>query len=362
MRISGGIFDLDARKTEIKNLETQAGKPDFWDDHDNAQKILQKLSSLTAKVEMWDNLYEKGNDYDEFLKMILSEWSWELFEELGNNVSEFLLELEKAEIANLLSSPEDKQNAIISIQAGAGGTEACDWAAMLLRMYTYYAERNKLGIDFIEETVGDVAGVKSITFIVKGEFAYGNLKGERGVHRLVRISPFDANKRRHTSFAAVEVFPESDDQIEIEINENDLKIDTYKASSAGGQHVNKTDSAVRITHLPSGIVVQCQNERSQHKNKEVALKILKARLNEAERSKRESKKEEAMSDHKEIAFGSQIRNYVFHPYQLVKDMRTGIEKGNINAVMDGNIDDFIAAYLKWRLSQNNDVEESNGDR
>jgi peptide chain release factor 2 len=320
--------------------------------HEKAQKQSQKLSSLKSKVELWDSLSEQGDENNELLSMILSEWSPELFSELESNVSDFLEDLEKAEVSNLLSDENDSKNAIFSIQAGAGGTEACDWVAMLLRMYLYYAERHNYKLDFIEETVGDVAGIKSITFLVKGEYAFGNLKGERGVHRLVRISPFDANKRRHTSFAAIEVFPEISDDIEIEINENDLKIDTYRASSAGGQHVNKTDSAVRITHLPSGIVVQCQNERSQHKNKDMALKVLKARLYEKERSEQESLKNEVRSDHKEIAFGSQIRSYVFHPYQLVKDVRTGYETGNIQAVMDGEIDNFISKYLKWQLSEN----------
>ena len=348
----GGIFDLPALKDEIKKLERDAGKPDFWDDHEKAQRQSQELSSLKSKVESWDSLSERGDENNELLFMILSEWSPELFSELESNMSDFLEELEKAEIANLLSDENDTKNAIFSIQSGAGGTEACDWVAMLLRMYLYYAERHKYKVDFIDETVGDVAGIKSITFLVKGEYAFGNLKGERGVHRLVRISPFDANKRRHTSFAAIEVFPEISDDIEIDINENDLKIDTYRASSAGGQHVNKTDSAVRITHLPSGIVVQCQNERSQHKNKEVALKVLKARLYERERIEQKSLKDEVRSDHKEIAFGSQIRNYVFHPYQLVKDLRSGYETGNIMAVMGGEIDIFIAEYLKWQLSEN----------
>lgn len=347
----GGIFDLPSIQIEIKKLEADTIKPDFWDDHEQAQKSSQKLSSLSTNVALWNSLDERGEENEELLQMILSEWSPDLFTELEITISEFLEDLEKAEISNLLSDDNDSGNAIISIQAGAGGTEACDWVAMLLRLYIYYAEHHDYKVDFIDETVGDVAGIKSVTFVVKGEYAYGKLKSERGVHRLVRLSPFDANKRRHTSFAAIEVFPEANDNLEIEINENDLKIDTYRASSAGGQHVNKTDSAVRITHLPSKIVVQCQNQRSQHKNKEYALKVLKARLYEKQQQEQNLLKDEVRSDHREIAFGSQIRSYVFHPYQLVKDLRTGYETGNIQSVMDGNIDIFIAKYLKWLLSE-----------
>lgn len=303
-------------------------------------------------MELWDSLFTRGLEHNEILELILSEWSAELFIELEENSKGFLTDLDLAKIKNLLSHEHDRSNAIVSIHAGAGGTEACDWVAMLLRMYSFYAERHSYSLDFIDETIGEVAGIKSITFIVKGDYTYGYLKGEGGVHRLVRISPFDANKRRHTSFAAVEVFPEVSDDIKIDINEKDLRIDTYRSSSAGGQHVNKTDSAIRITHLPTGIVAQCQNERSQHKNKEVAMKVLKARLYEKELREKESQIEEARQSQKDMTFGSQIRSYVFQPYQQVKDMRTGYETGNVQAVMDGGIDNFIYEYLKWCLSEN----------
>jgi peptide chain release factor 2 len=347
---SGGIFDLETLRTQLHTLEKTASKQDFWDDHQAAQKTLRTISRLREKIELWDNLDARANEQKEFLNMVLDDWSPDLFPEVEKSIRELFQDLERAEIANLLSDDDDPKNAIMSIQAGAGGTEACDWVTMLLRMYMYWIEKHGYQLTFIEETEGEVAGIKSIMFLVKGDYAFGYLKCERGVHRLVRLSPFDANKRRHTSFAAVEVFPEITEDIQIDINENDLKIDTYRASSAGGQHVNKTDSAVRITHLPTGIVVQCQNERSQHKNKEVAMKVLKARLYELEKREQDAKKEEARKDQKEIAFGSQIRSYVFQPYQLVKDLRTGQETGNIQAVMDGEIDNFIEQYLRWRLS------------
>jgi peptide chain release factor 2 len=348
----GGIFDLDKLKSEIKTLEGHSIKQDFWDDHEFAQKTLKHLSAKKELVELWETLFTRGQEHVEILEMILSEWSAEMFVELEENSKEFLADLDLARIKNLLSHEHDRSNAIVSIHAGAGGTEACDWVAMLLRMYSFYAERHKYTLEFIDETIGEVAGIKSITFIVKGDYTYGYLKGEGGVHRLVRISPFDANKRRHTSFAAVEVFPEISDDVPIDINEKDLRIDTYRSSSAGGQHVNKTDSAIRITHLPTGIVAQCQNERSQHKNKEVAMKVLKARLYEMQLREKASQIEEARQSQKDIAFGSQIRSYVFQPYQQVKDMRTGYESGNVMAVMDGGIDNFIYEYLKWCLGEN----------
>jgi peptide chain release factor 2 len=347
---SGGIFDIDAMKTEVASLEKKASEPAFWDDHTEAQKILKSISRLKEKIDLWDTLETRVNEQSDFLGMVLDEWSADLFIETLKGIDSLQKDLKLAEVANLLSDEDDSKNAIIAVQAGAGGTEACDWVSMLLRMYMAWAEKRGFGVNFIEETPGEVAGIKSVTFVVKGDYAYGYIKSERGVHRLVRLSPFDANKRRHTSFAAVEVFPEISDDIKVDINESDLKIDTYRASSAGGQHVNKTDSAVRITHLPTGIVVQCQNERSQHKNKEVAMKILMSRLYELGKIEQESKKEEVRKDHKDIAFGSQIRSYVFQPYQLVKDLRTGYEIGNVQAVMDGEIDDFIESFLKWRLS------------
>lgn len=358
-QISGGIFDLDSMKSEVESLEKKTLEAGFWDNHEDSQVVQRKISRLKEKIELWDDLKDRSDDLDELFRMIMDEWTPDLFEELESSLKSFLTDLHDAEVKNLLGEENDEKNAIFSIHAGAGGTESCDWVSMLLRMYVIWCEKNGYGVTFIDETLGDVAGIKSITFIVKGDWAYGYLKSEIGVHRLVRISPFDANKRRHTSFAAIEIFPEISDDIQIDFGENDLKIDTYRASSAGGQHVNKTDSAVRITHLPTGIVVQCQNERSQHKNKDVALKILKARLYEKERREQEVKKEESRRNQKEIAFGSQIRSYVFQPYQLVKDLRTGFETGNVQSVMDGEIGSFITEYLKWRLS-NNSEDNLNG--
>ncbi len=256
-----------------------------------------------------------------------------------------------AELERLLSGKHDASNAIVTIHSGAGGTEAQDWADMLLRMYLRWCERHGFEVRMLDLMPGDEAGTKSATFLVKGPFAYGYLKSEAGVHRLVRISPFDASGRRHTSFASVFVAPELDENIEIEIDDKDLRVDTYRASGAGGQHVNKTSSAVRITHLPTGIVVQCQNERSQHKNRAIAMKILKARLYELEQRKREEEKQKLHEEKKEIGFGSQIRSYVLHPYQMVKDHRTGVETGNVNDVLDGNLDRFIEAYLQKSLAE-----------
>ncbi len=253
--------------------------------------------------------------------------------------------IRKAELQRLLGGKHDISNAIVTIHPGAGGTEAQDWADMLLRMYLRWCERHNFKVQMLDLLPGEEAGIKSATFLVKGEFAYGHLKSEAGVHRLVRISPFDASGRRHTSFASVFVVPELDESIEIDIDEKDLRIDTYRASGAGGQHVNKTSSAVRITHVPTGIVVQCQNERSQHKNKAIALKILKGRLYQLEKAKREEEKQKLHDQKKEIGFGSQIRSYVLHPYQMVKDHRTNVETGNVNDVLDGNIDRFVEAYL-----------------
>lgn len=259
--------------------------------------------------------------------------------------------LDRLEFNSLLSESSDKNNAILSINAGAGGTESCDWAEMLLRMYYKWAEGRGFTIDVVDQTSGEEAGIKSVTVLMKGDYAFGFLKSESGVHRLVRISPFDSNKRRHTSFASVDVIPELSDDIQIDIKESDLRIDTYRSGGKGGQHVNKTDSAVRITHIPSGIIVQCQNERSQYKNKQVSLKILKAKLYERETQKKVKKIESAYEAKKEIAWGSQIRSYVLHPYSMVKDHRTGHETGNSQAVLDGKIDDFIGAYLKMMKNE-----------
>lgn len=271
--------------------------------------------------------------------------------EAGEKLSEISHKIEDLEFKRILGEPDDGRNAIVSINAGAGGTEAQDWAEMLLRMYLRYAERNGFSTTTLEYQEGDDAGLKSATFLVNGEYAFGYLKGESGVHRLVRISPFDSNKRRHTSFASVFVSPEIDDSIEVEIDEKDLRVDTYRASGAGGQHVNKTDSAIRITHSPSGIVVSCQNERSQHQNRATAMKILRARLYELEREKQMEKLDELNATKKEIGWGSQIRSYVLHPYRMIKDHRTDYETGNVDPVLDGNLSEFIKNYLLYTSGQ-----------
>jgi peptide chain release factor 2 len=269
-------------------------------------------------------------------------------EDAVKGITRLLSDLDNIELKTTLSQKEDKNNAIMTINPGAGGTESQDWAQILMRMYMRWAERSGFKVDVVDLIVGEEAGIKSVTLTIKGEYAYGYLKGEAGVHRLVRISPFDANKRRHTSFSAVMVYPEITEDIEVDINEEDLRIDTFRASGAGGQHVNKTDSAVRITHAPTGIVVSCQNERSQHKNKDVAMKLLKARIFAIKKKEQDEKMEEFIGEKKEIAWGSQIRSYTLHPYQLIKDHRTGYETGNVNAVLDGELDEFINKYLLFR--------------
>jgi len=301
-------------------------------------------------VDQWQTLTTELEDVE-----ILEELSFEEEDEAALNeakakLSEIETKIEDLEFKRILGEPEDSSNAIVSINAGAGGTEAQDWADMLLRMYLRYAERSGFQTEIVEYQEGDEAGLKSATFLVKGDYAFGYLKSESGVHRLVRISPFDSNKRRHTSFASVFVSPEIDDSIEVDIEEKDLRIDTYRASGAGGQHVNKTDSAIRITHAPTGIVVSCQNERSQRQNKETAMKILRARLYELEREKQREKIDELNSTKKEIGWGSQIRSYVLHPYRMIKDHRTDFETGNVDPVLDGDLAEFIKSYLIYSSS------------
>ena len=321
-------------------------KPGFWDNQEKAKGILDENNALKEWVEPLEELTKSIGDVSELVQLSEDEDSGEMDSEIEKETSAIEEALEKLELKRMLGGKNDSSNAFLSINSGAGGTEACDWADMLTRMYKRWAEEHDYSLTTIDYLPGDAAGIKNVTLLVKGKFAYGYLKAERGVHRLVRISPFDANKRRHTSFASVDVAPEIEDDIDIEINEADLRIDTYRSSGAGGQHVNVTDSAVRITHLPTGIVVQCQNERSQHKNRDFAMKVLRSRLYELELRKRE---EEMMKEHglkRKIEWGSQIRSYVFQPYTMVKDHRTGEETSNVQAVMDGDIDDFITAYLK----------------
>ncbi len=326
-------------------MEAEVARPEFWNDNEKAQEVLKERTLLQKLVEDWESA---ANGLEDVQVMIeLGEESED--EEALAEVREMLPALEKSigrmEFARMLSGEHDANNAIVSINAGAGGTEAQDWAEILLRMYLRYCERKGFKAEITEYQPGDEAGTKGVTLTVIGDYAFGYLKAEKGIHRLVRISPFDSNARRHTSFCSVFVFPELSDDVDIEVLDKDLKVDTYRASGAGGQHVNKTDSAIRITHLPSGIVVSCQSQRSQHKNRSTAMKQLKARLYEMEMEKKESEAEELGGEKKDIAWGSQIRSYVLHPYRMVKDHRTDFESGNTDAVLDGNLDGFIEAYL-----------------
>lgn len=319
--------------------------PDFWAKPSEAQKTVQKLKNLKRIVEPWKACDHKVRELADLIELV-GENDEAALEDIKRDTDKLLTEVEILEFQQLLSDPLDNHDAIVSINAGAGGTESCDWVEMLLRMYLRWAERHDYKASIVDVLAGEEAGVKNVTFIVQGPYAYGYLKADCGVHRLVRISPFDANKRRHTSFASVDAIPSAEEEVEIEIKEADLKIDTYRAGGAGGQHVNKTDSAVRITHIPTGIMVQCQNERSQFQNKQTALKILKARLYERKREEEDAELKKKYGEKKEIAWGSQIRSYVFHPYTLVKDHRTGYETSNGGEVMDGDLDKFIEEYLK----------------
>lgn len=341
---SGGIFDVAGKEVRLRELDRLASEADFWADPDRAQGVLRERASLSAALESWRKQKENLEEAAVYLELA-EEGDEEASSEAARKLAEVEGALERLELERLLGGEHDAGNAIVAIHPGAGGLEAQDWAEMLLRMYLRWAERRGFRTEILEYQPGEGAGIKSATFTVEGPYAYGYLRGEAGVHRLVRISPFDANARRHTSFASVFVYPEIDEDVEVEINEADLRIDTFRASGAGGQHVNKTDSAVRITHIPTGIVVACQNERSQHKNRATAMKILRARLYELERQKQREKLEALHQTKREIAFGSQIRSYVLHPYRMVKDHRTGVEVGNADAVLDGELDAFIEAYL-----------------
>ncbi len=339
---------LDKAAEEISALEAAAAAEGFWDDTENSQKVLQKTSRLKAKVERYTSLEGLYNDTLTLIELANEEGDLSLLDEVVEGVNEFEERLSAQRLETLLCGEYDSKNAILTFHAGAGGTEAQDWNEMLVRMYTRWGERHGFTVKMIDFLDGEEAGLKSAVLLIEGLNAYGYLKSENGVHRLVRISPFDSSGRRHTSFASLEVMPEIDDDADIEIREEDLKVDTYRSGGAGGQHVNKTESAVRITHIPTGVVVACQNERSQHQNREVALKMLKSKLIEIKEREHLDKIEDIKGVQKEIAWGSQIRSYVFMPYTLAKDHRTGFENGNINAVMDGDIDGFINAYLKMQ--------------
>lgn len=346
LRDLADALGLEKTKEEIEKLEQQAAAPGFWDDLENTQKVLQRTSALKNKVEKYTRLQGQFDDAMALAEMGDEAEDLSVLPEAQEELEKFKESLEALRLTTLLTGEYDSKNAILTFHAGAGGTEAQDWAEMLYRMYNRWGERHGFQVKTLDFLDGEEAGLKSATVLVEGENAYGFLKSEAGVHRLVRVSPFDASGRRHTSFASLEVMPEIDDTIEVEIDPADIKMDVYRASGAGGQKVNKTSSAVRLTHIPTGIVVACQVERSQYQNRDVAMRMLKSKLIEIKEREHLEKISDIKGEQKEIAWGSQIRSYVFMPYTLVKDHRTGYETGNINAVMDGDLDGFINAYLK----------------
>ena len=342
----GGHFDLDSKQEEIKRLEEETQASDFWNDNNKAQEVIDNLNSLKETVFSVVDLQKRVNDNLEVIELLLVENDVDLLQNIEEDVINMRQEISNLEIFLLLSGPYDKNNCILEIHAGAGGTEACDWTSMLYRMYLRYLEKHNYKYQILSYLEGEDTGIKSVSIKVNGMYAYGYLKSEKGVHRLVRLSPFDANNKRHTSFASIDVTPEFNNDVDIKIEEKDLKIDVYRSGGAGGQHVNTTDSAVRITHLPTKIVVTCQNERSQIQNRETAMKVLKGKLKLLELEKQQQEMNALKGSNVNIEFGSQIRSYVMHPYSLVKDHRTNVETSNVTKVMDGDIDMFIEAYLK----------------
>ncbi|MGI6124250.1 MAG: peptide chain release factor 2, partial [Acetivibrionales bacterium] len=338
-------FDLLGMQNELEELEHRASEPQFWDDTENSQRVLQRTKTLQNKIENYRTLLKDCEDTLTLVELGLDEKDDTVLEEVISGFESIESRYERLRLETLMRGEYDNNNAIITLHAGAGGTEAMDWVQMLFRMYTRWAEKNDFAVRVLDMLEGDEAGIKSVTISISGDYAYGYLRSEKGVHRLVRISPFDSSGRRHTSFASMDVMPELDDSVEVDINPDDLKMDVYRASGAGGQHVNKTSSAVRITHIPTGIIVACQNERSQLQNREMAMKMLKAKLLEKKEREQAEKLSQIQGEQMDIAWGSQIRSYVFCPYTMVKDHRTNYEDGNVQKVMDGEIDAFIQAYL-----------------
>ncbi|WP_179037378.1 peptide chain release factor 2 [Paenibacillus sp. URB8-2] len=344
-----GSLDLDLKKEMIANFEEKMAAPDFWDDNEKAQGLIAEMNAVKSGVDEYQKLQQEYDDALLMAELADEEGDEELAAEIGTSVRALTGKLEEFELQLLLNQPYDKLNAILELHPGAGGTESQDWGQMLLRMYTRWAEKRGFKVEVLDYLPGDEAGIKSVTLLIKGYNAYGYLKAEKGVHRLVRISPFDASGRRHTSFVSCDVVPEINEDIDIEIRTEDLKIDTYRATGAGGQHINTTDSAVRITHQPTGIVVTCQNERSQIKNRERAMTMLRSKLYERKLEEQQRELDEIRGEQSDIAWGSQIRSYVFHPYSMVKDHRTSVETGNVGAVMDGDLDAFIDGYLRSQI-------------
>lgn len=342
-------FDINNKEQKLKELENKTLEPNFWNDAKNSTQVLSEIKKIKGKCIKYRNIETELKNIEELTELVNLEPDEEIAKDILKSTKKITTEMERLEIDTLLSGKYDNNNAIITIHPGAGGTESQDWAEMLYRMYVRWANKNNYEIKELDFLEGEEAGIKSATFEVNGENAYGYLKGEMGVHRLVRISPFDSGGRRHTSFASLEVLPEITDDIEIDINQDDLRIDTYRASGAGGQHINKTSSAVRITHIPTNIVVACQSERSQIQNRETAMKMLKSKLLDLKEKEQKDKIEDLKGEQRDIAWGSQIRSYVFCPYTMVKDHRTNYEVGNVESVMDGNIDGFIESYLKSQI-------------
>ena len=351
MIIYGGVFDVSTKETRVQELEREASAPDFWDNPEVAQEKMQNLSDLRDEVALWSDLGQRVSDALTLLDLVDQEEDEAMVAELLDEAAALEKQIERLEFRLCLSGSHDRSDAILALHAGAGGTDAQDWAEMLLRMYLRWAENRGYETRILDSLDGEEAGLKRVMVSISGPWAYGYLRTEKGVHRLVRLSPFDAAQRRHTSFVLVEVWPEITSDVKVNIDPNDLQIDTFRASGAGGQHVQKNDTAVRITHVPTGIVVICQNERSLTQNREVALKILRARLYELEESKRQEELAELKGDHVDAGWGNQIRSYVLHPYQLVKDHRTNYEVGNPSSVLDGNLDAFMEAYLRSRVGE-----------